>query len=218
MKQIVAFVFVLLLVVPTCESAQRSARGAVTVYSAVFSAWPTVKNKQGYVRPENGRYVLEASSNAWMGPQEKLPLNVVLQGDFSVQIALSVEYREDCSLNITLAGAGRDYSQLDVFLDIWRSGTPTFSAYEYGVERGFYANLKRRFAERVPVPDIAATDWRQLNSLRIDRQGNTVLVSLNGRPVGSFQAPVMPVSQLGVGIAFRSKVVLSSVTASIPGR
>ncbi len=211
MKPTVTFACALLLA-PGYVSAQAAKARAGSVYRVPISTWPKVQNENGYVGPDAGGYVLEAASNTWMGPGSKLPLNVVFAGDFTMSVSFSVVYREDCSLSLTLSDAGTDYSQLDFFLDLWQTGPPTYSAFEYWVQRNFYANLKRRFAERVQILNASTVDWRRANTLAIARQGNTMLLSLNGKPFGTFLAPVFPVRQLGVGIAFKSKILIGSIT------
>ncbi len=183
-----------------------------------LSGWPAVRNYHGYAGPESGAYVLEAASNTWVGPGRMLPLNAVLEGDLLFKISFVVAQKEDCSLQITLSDAGTDYSQLSFYLELWQSGTPTYSAYENWVQKNFYSSVKRTFAERRPLPELAGVDWSKVNTLAILRQGASVSLALNGQVLGSFQAPTFPVSQFALGLAFKSKVVITSAAAGALGK
>ncbi len=203
-----------LLLAPHCSWAARNP--GMTVYNAQFMTWPTVRNEHGYVGAEGNKYVMEAVSNTWMGPGKFLPVTT-LNGDFTMDISFRVLYRNDCSLQITLSDAGSDYSQLDFFFDIWQSGAPTFSIYENSVRNDFYVNISRRFAERSPIRQgFPIPDWKNTNRLSINRKGNSVTFSLNGKALRSFLSPAFPVKKLGLGISFKSRIHIVSVKAVIP--
>jgi hypothetical protein len=195
--------------------AQIGAVQSRIVYEAEFSKWPKVKNQYGYVGAESGYYIMEATSNTWMGPGAYLPITF-LKGDFVMDMSFKVVYRENCSLNIILSDAGRDYSQLAFFFDIWQSGLPTFSIYENSVQNDFYVNIKRRFAERTQVKqNVALVDWTRVNSLSVKRDRNNVSFYLNGNLLQSFLSPTFVVRKLGLNISFRSKILLTSVKARV---
>jgi len=216
MKKIIALFCLTLFLAPGVGSTQEFTRGSRTVYQAQFATWPTARSSHGYAGPEGGFYVLEATSNTWMGPGRFIPI-AVLPGDFILDISFQVVHREDCSLNITLSDSGRDYSQLNFFLDLWRSSPPTFSIYENWVQNDFYVSIRRRFAERMTMrQDLSTADWGRANSLAIKREGNGVWFYLRGENVYSFGAPTFPVRKLGVGLSFRSKVLFRSVVARVP--
>jgi len=216
MSRILVFYCLLLCLVPQYAPAQNVAAKSKIIYEAQFSTWPKVKSEYGYVGAESGHYIMEATSNTWMGPGAYLPITPV-SGDFVIDISFKVIYRENCSLNITLSDAGRDYSQLDFFFDIWQSGAPTFSIYENSVQNDFYVNIKRRFAERTQVKqNLSLVDWTKVNTLSVKRERNNVSLYLNGNLLQSFLSPTFPVRKLGFGISFKSKILLTSVKARIP--
>ncbi len=187
------------------------------VYEAPFSTWPKVENQYGYVGPEGSYYIMEAKSNTWMGPGRFLPIPTPLDRDFKMDISFQVIYKEDCSLNINLSDAGQDYSQMDFFFDIWQSTAPTFSIYENGVQKDFYVDIRRRFAERTPVrQNLSYVDWGKGNTLSIKREGNNVSFLLNENSLHSFLLPAFPVRKLGLGISFKSRILIRSVTARVP--
>lgn len=190
--------------------------GSKTVYQANLSSWPRKKGQHGLAVPEGNSYALEATSNTWMGAGF-VPLTPQLTSDFILNISFKVIHMEDCSLSITLSDSGTNYSQLNLFFDIWKSRGPTFSAYEYWVTDNFYSNLKRKFAERQPVPDMKAqVNWNSINTLSIKREGVTISYYLNKRLLQSFSASLFTVRRLSTSLAFRSKVVLTSVNAKVP--
>lgn len=213
MSRILVLGCLLWCLVPQYAPAQNVAAKGKVLYEAQFSTWPTVRNEHGYVGAESGLYVMEATSNTWMGPGAFLPITP-LTGDFVIDMSFKVIYRENCSLNITLSDAGRDYSQLDFFFDIWQSGAPTFSIYENSVQNDFYVNIKRRFAERTQIKqNLSLVDWKKVNTLSVKRERNNVFFYLNGNLLQSFLSPAFPVKKLGFGISFKSKILLTSVKA-----
>lgn len=216
MNRILVLYCFFLFLVPQYAPAQDFAGKSKIVYEAQFLTWPKVKNEHGYVGAEDSHYIMEATSNTWMGPGAYLPITL-LNGDFIIDISFKVIYRENCSLNITLSDAGRDYSQLDFFFDIWQSSAPTFSIYENSVQNDFYVNITRRFAERTPVKqNLSLVDWTKANTLSIKRENNNVSFYLNGSKLHSFLSPTFPVRKLGLGISFKSRILLASVKARIP--
>ena len=216
MNRILVFCCFLLFLAPQYALPQDFTRESMIAYEAQFSTWPTVKNEHGYVGAEGDHYIMEATSNTWMGPGAYLPITL-LNGDFIIDISFKVIRRESCSVNITLSDAGRDYSQLDFFFDIWQSSNPTFSIFQNSVQSDFYVNITRRFAERTPVTQsLSPVDWMKENTLSIKRENNNVSFYLNGGQVHSFLSPTFPVRKLGLGISFKSKILLASVKARTP--
>lgn len=191
-------------------------QGSRLVYKANFSQWPAIKNKRGYVRPEADHYAMQATSNAWIGPNGYLPIRQ-LYGDFIVDVSFRVVEKENCSINIKLSDDGQNYSQFDFFFDIWQSSIPTFSVYENWVEKDFYVNIKRRYAERMTVPKhLASIDWSQINTLSIKRNGKELSYLLNGHVLELFNAPHLNIRKMGLALAFRSKVYIMAVKARVP--
>ena len=189
--------------------------GSKTAYVVQFSQWPAVTDEHGHVGPEGGNYVLEATSNTWMGPGRKLPISP-LQGDFIMDIAFQIVRKKDCSLSITLSDAGSDYAQLSFYFDIWEAGSQTFSITEDWVRQNFYADTKRKIAERASVPpDFRSPDWTGENTLSVKREGQQIGFYLNGHLLRSFPSPDFDVRQFGLGIAFESRVLLTSVKARV---
>ncbi len=218
MRRLIVLLCLTLFLLPALGtgSAQQFAKRGRTVYQAKFETWPTAGGGQGSAGPEAGGYALEATSNVWMGPGHFIPITV-LPGDFILDVSFQVVRKEDCSLNLTLSDSGRDYAQLDFFLDLWQSRTPTFSIYENWVQNDFNVSIVRRFAERLALgQEFSTVDWRRPNTLAVRRAGNTVWFSLNGGTVSSVQVRPFPVKQLGVNLSFKSKVVLRSVVARVP--
>jgi hypothetical protein len=207
---------VALCLLPPCATAQSVATMSRSVYEAQFRTWPVMRTGQGYVGGEGKAYAMEATGNAWMGTGKALPI-APLSGDFVLDIAFTVVFKEDCSVNITVSDAGRDYSQLDFFFDMWQTGPPSISIYENAVQSDFYVNIKRRFADREQVrisPSLLEGNKRHMLSIR--RERNTVSFLLDGSVLKSFPAPHFTVRKFGIGIAFKSKILLTSVRARTP--
>jgi len=218
MKKITVLFCLTLFFAHGVGSTQEFTKGSKTLYQAPFATWPKAGSAYGFAGPEGGFYVLEATSNTWMGPGSFIPITI-LPGDFILDISFQVVRREDCSLNITLSDSdsARGYSQLDFFLDLWQSSAPTFSIYENWVEKDFNVSIRRRFAERMMMKQaLSATNWGIPNKLSIKREGNNVWFYLKGEEVYSFQSPTFPVKKLGIGLSFKSKVLLRSVVAKVP--
>jgi len=126
-------------------------------------------------------------------------------------------YREDCSLNITLSDSGKNYARLDLFLELTKSGLPTFSILESAVQSNFYVSNSKTHAERQALGQrFSGVDWGRPNLLTVERRGNGWWFKLNGEAVYAFKMLAFPVQQLGVGLANKSKVLLRSVVARSP--
>lgn len=192
------------------------ASGSKTIYKARFSEWPQVSSKHGYVGPQGDNYTLSATGNTWMGPGSYLPITP-LKNDFILDISFQVLRKKNCSLSFTLSDAGNNYSQLYFGLDLWKSGSATFSVYENWVKNNFNVHTKRKIASRSPVPqNLATVVWTNVNTLSFKRDGNRVSIYCNNQLLEAFQAPKFEIKELGVGIAFESKVLLTSVVAKVP--
>lgn len=190
-------------------------RGSRTVYIAQLSTWPTKNSEHGYVGPKGDDYVLEATSNTWMGSGYS-PITP-LKNDFIVDFSFEVVQKTNSSLSITLSDDGNDYSQFNFIFSIWEQGSLTFSILEYWVEQNFYAHLKNRIAERAVVPQhLSSVDWTKENKLSVKREGTQIGFYLNGHLLQSFQSSIFEIKKLNVSIAFKSRVLLTSVEARVP--
>ena len=189
------------------------ASGAKTIYRANFSQWPSVNSEHGYVGPQGNYYTLSAKSNTWMGPGRHLPITP-LRDDFIMNINFKVLHKKDCSLSFTLSDAGQNYSQIAFYFDMWKSGNTTFSIYEQWVRNNFYVNNKRQIAERLQAPqNFASNAWSNVNTLSFKRVGNQVDFYCNNQLLKEFQAPKFDIKKIGLGIAFESSVMLTSMEA-----
>lgn len=190
--------------------------GSKAAYVAKFSTWPKVSNEHGYARPEGSYYALEARSNTWVGSGRLLPITI-LRGDFIVEMSFRVIHKTNCGLSITLSDAGDDYSQLVFYFDIWDSGSLNFSINENDVDDDFYVKLKRKVADRTSVPvNLSSVDWTKGNRLSVKREGNSISFYFNGHLLKSFYSSIFDIKKVGVGLAFKSKILLTSLEARVP--
>jgi hypothetical protein len=189
------------------------ANGAKTIYRANFSQWPSVSSEHGYVGPQGSNYTLSAKSNTWMGPGRHLPITP-LRDDFIMNINFKVVHKKDCSLSFTLSDAGQNYSRIAFYFDMWKSGKTTFSIYEQWVRNNFYVDNKTKIASRLQAPqNLASNAWTNVNTLSFRRVGNIVGFYCNNQLLKEFQAPKFDIRKVGVGIAFESRVMLTSMEA-----
>lgn len=191
--------------------------GSKVAYRADFSAWPRKKNQHGIAQPANGGYEIEAKSNTWVGPGRHIKITTDIRKNFILNLTFRVVHKTDTSLHITMSDAGKNYSQVDFFFDIWSSGKLTYSVYENWVKNNFYVNTKRKFAERLPVNfNTEQINWHKDNLLTIKRDNTRMSFYLNSINLDTFYIPTFPFKQIGIGLAFRSKIHFKSIEARIP--
>jgi hypothetical protein len=201
---------------PIDPGAIRIGGVANTVYKAPFSDWPRGQNEYGQVGEVSGSYVMQARSNTWIGPGQKLPITT-LQRDFVLDMVFRVLEGSNIGLNLTISGAGSDYAQLSFYFSKWQSGASTFSISDQWVRQNFYVNTTSQITDREQIPaNIGRVDLGEQNRLTVQREGDTVGLYLNGSVLKTFTVSVFPVRQIGIGLAFPSKVAIESIEARVP--
>ena len=192
-------------------------RGSRVAYRGQFNAWPKQKNQYGVAQPEAKGYGLQAVSNTWVGPGQYVDITPDIHGDFILDLTFKVVHRTNASMSITLSDAGKNYPQVEFFFDIWEKGNLTYSIYENYVKNNFYSNIRRKFAERLPVKwNTSTIDWGTPNTLTIKREGNRMAFYLNRVQLHGFSVPTFPLKKMGLGLAFKSKILFTSVQARVP--
>jgi hypothetical protein len=216
MRRFVVLLCLAVFLAPGPGSTQEFTKGRRADLQAPLAKWPEARTAYGYAGPEGEFYALEANSITWMSPGSLIPISVP-PGDFVLRISFQVVYGEDWSLNITLSDSGTDYSQVDLFLTIKKSGLARFSINENAVQNNFYVSNSKKIAEGLALgQSFSGVDWGRPNTLTIERKGNEGRFGLNDQPAYSFSMPAFHVKQLGVGVAGKSKVLLRSVAARVP--
>jgi hypothetical protein len=191
--------------------------GSKVAFNADFASWPQNTTKSGIARAEGGGYGLEAKTNTWIGPGQYIPIRPEIRGDFIMDLTFRFVHRTDASLSISLSDAGSNYSQVEFFFDIWKSGRCTYSIYENWVKNDFYVNVRRKFADRMPVKfSTDKIDWARKNTLTIKREGKQMRFYLNNMALDTFYVPLFPLKKMSLGLAFKSKVLFTAVRARIP--
>ena len=196
--------------------------GTKRFYSAEFSAWPRYDSDNGSTRLGFGNsYVMEPSGNTWIGPGRSIEIPP-LEGDFVFDVRFQVERRHpSASLTFDLTGGGTDAESVAVFFDIWDEGNVTYSLNRGRVRTGGGLAVphdvsEETIAERVQLPQaLKDHDWTKGSKLTLKREGGRMQFFVNDGFVKEFAVSRFPVTKIGVGAAFKSKVVVTSIEGRV---
>ena len=195
--------------------------GSSRVYSADFSRWPTKDSEHGSVTLGFGNsYVLQPSSNTWIGPGRSLDIIPALDGDFVFDVRFRIEERNpSSSLQFGIRGGGNDAESVDVIFTVWRGDNVTYSLTKGRVRSGDGLSVphyitEERIAEREQLPLVIKNhDWSKGSTLTLKREGGGIQFFVNGTFVKEFSVSRFPAMKTSVGAAFKSKVVITSIEA-----
>lgn len=191
--------------------------GSTRVYSSVFSEWPESQNEHGSIRVKHGTYVLQPSSNTWIGPGRWMDITT-LEKDFVIDLRFRIKERNPSAvLSLGLASAGQDADYVKAYLDVWSSENVTYSLEKGRIKDNFYVIRENSIAEREQVPvEIRGHDWANGATVTLKRQGGIMQFFVNGSFVRAFPISRFRVSRLSLGAAFKSTLEVTSIEARIP--
>lgn len=196
--------------------------GTRRAYSADFSTWPKLDSNHGSVKLDFGNsYVMEPSSNTWIGPGRLIEIPP-LESDFVFDVRFQIRERHpSASLYFDLTGGGTDAESVHVFFNVWEEGNVTYSLSRDRVRSGGglavpHAVSEDRIADREQLPSaLKHHDWSKGSKLTLKREGGRMQFFVNDGFVKEFGVSRFPVMQVGVGAAFKSKVVITSIEGRV---
>ena len=196
--------------------------GTKRVYSADFSTWPRRDSEYGVVKLGFGNsYVMAPASNTWIGPDRLIKIPP-LDGDFVLDVRSRIEERQpSASLQLSLSGGGTDAESVDVTFDVWDQGNVTYSLQRGRVRSGSglavpHGITEEMIAEREKLPSsLKAHDWSKGFKLTLKREGGRMQFFVNDGFVKEFGVSRFPVMNIGLGAAFKSKIVVTSIEARV---
>ena len=192
--------------------------GSTRNYTADFSQWNVAQNEYGVVSLGFGNsYVLQPNSNTWIGSNTQ-PVVPGLTGDFVLDVRFKIEEPNPSSaLSLKLTGDGNDAESIDVYFDFWGPGNVDYSLSKGRVRSGGglavpHAITEETIAERVKAPaGILNHDWAQGGKLTLKREGLEMQFFINDVFVRRFQVSTFQVAKTSIGVAFASKVTITSI-------
>ena len=196
--------------------------GSKRIYSADFSTWPKHETDAGSVKLGFGNsYILEPSSNTWIGPGRSIDISPI-ENDFVFDVRFQVERRSpSAALTFGLTGGGTDAEAVDVFFEVWDEGNVTYSLSKGRVRSGGalavpHGITEETIAERERLPSaLQNQDWSKGGKLTLKREGGRMQFFVNESFVKEFSVSRFPVTKIGLGAAFKSRVVVTSIEARV---
>jgi hypothetical protein len=207
--------------VPECQPETPDfANGSTTVFQANLTTLGSQKNEHGNVQPSQfgNVYEMEAYSNTWIGfpaPDYFIKMAQPLEGNFLLESWFNIKEGSPV-IQYTLADDGASFYAFHFYVELWENAAPTFTS-ELGYTNNGYAQMSKQFANRQKIPAcvVSKINLSGSNHIAVKRENETVTFYLNNYPLQTFQSAVFPVRKIAVGLAFKSKVDISSIEAKI---
>jgi trypsin-like peptidase len=209
------------------ESSAPSRRGLIPdfpggsrrAYSAEFDKWPTPTTGNGSITLGFGNsYVMRPASNIWIGPGKLMEITPLNQ-DFVLDMKFRVESRNPSAVvSLELSGAATDADDVNVYLELWNQNSATYSITKGRIRSGAlpvpHAIPEESIAERAELPAVIKShDWSKGGKITLKREAGEMQLFVNDIYVKDFHVSVFPVDRLGVGAAFSSTILITSIEA-----
>jgi hypothetical protein len=197
--------------------------GTKRVYSADFSRWPTKKSEHGLTTLGFANsYVIQPYSNTWLGPGQHFDIPVI-EGDFVFDTRFRIEARHpSTALKIDLTGGGADAESVSAYFYVWDDDNVTYTLTLNRVRSGGdlavpHVITEETFAERekLPLALYEGHDWSKGCKLTLKREGGQMQFFVNDKFVKQFRVSLFPLMKMSVGVAFESRIVITSIEARV---
>lgn len=195
--------------------------GSKRVYFANFKQWPTKSSEHGSISlTSTNSYVIQPSGNTWVGPG-RLIETPSIEGDFVFDIWFEFQNKFPASLHFQITGGGIETSSVGLYLTVWNKDKVTYSLTKDLVRSGNglpipYVVRSEKISSRERLSnDFKDHNWSKGSKLTLKREGGRLQLFVNDGFVKQFPASLFPVQKIGIGAAFASRVVVTSIEARV---